>query len=183
MKKLFVLALCIFLFGCSAGVPAASTEASTEEIDYDELFNDVVELLKVRADVSVVMCGVTNKIWYDAIHEKKYSVYSEYVAPNGSVVSFSEAIENFHKSEEYQEAITELNGGEKELKDFMKQLKDAPEEYQDAYEHLLDAYTTGSVLMESGVNPSGTYNDYSTTYNRQKEEFDKAMQKVDIYLP
>ncbi len=183
MKRILALTLLIMLCGCASAAPSATTVASTEEIDYEKMFSDVVALLNVRADMSVSMCGITNKIWYDAIHEKKHSIYSDYVAPNGKVVSFSEAINNFHKSEEYQEIKTGLTKSEEDLKGFMKQLKDAPEEYQAAYEYLLEAYTTGSVLLESGVDPSGTYNDYSTTYNRQKEEFDKAMQKVDIYRP
>lgn len=187
MKKLLALLLCaVTLAACSSGSAtkaSSATSASTEEIDYTGLFNHVELILNLQADLCNTICSVTNSVWYEAIHEKKYGTYKEFVAPGGTPVDFNTAINNFQKSEDYLDAAELLKENAEELKQNMKTLKDCPEEYEDAFEYLLEAYTMCNALQDAALNPSGKYTDYSANYNRLLEEFNKAIQKVEIYKP
>lgn len=186
MKRLFVVLLtAVSLTACSASAQssASASSASTVEIDYENMFDSVEEVLEKRVELAESCCAMTNQVWYEAIHEKKYGTFNKYSAPNKNPVGFNTAISNFQAGEEYKEIKTALDDNENALKEGMKILRDAPEEYKEAFDYLLEAYTACNALQEAALTPTGSYNDYGTNYHRIIEDFKKAMQKADIYQP
>lgn len=189
MKKLLVILLLLAMCGCASASGTAATSASSAsteeaiEVDFDKVYAETVAHLEGGIPIAVEICGITNTVWYDAIHEKKYSVYNEWVAPNGNPVGFNTAIANFHASDLFISTKETLLEREETLKENFRILKNAPEEYKDSFEYLLEAYTVSSAVTEAAISPSGTYNDYSTNYNRLVEEFNKAMQKAAVFKP
>ena len=192
MKQfIFILLAAITLTACSASSASTTTESTeaAEPVDYDSLLADAELLLKMRVDVAMSVCAMNNAVWYDAIHEKSRFETRDYVAKTDDknrikgYYSFSEAIANYHASDLFEAGEASLNETESALKTTMKKLKDAPDEYADAFEYLLEAYTASSSLQEAALNPTGTYNDYSTNYHRLKEDYDKAMQKMEVFKP
>ncbi len=129
-------------------------------------------------------CGnLIKQVWYNAIYGKRDEATDKYTVSKGLIVSdFNIALGNLFSDTDFQKKINSVEENQKSVNSLMKELKDPPEEYEDAYESISELYDAYISLTNLAVDPSGSFQSFSDSFNAADTETLNCYKAMKLYL-
>ena len=154
------------------------------EKDYNNLLTSTAEMLYQYEQVAESHCKNMEKVWYNSIYEVSDDSYNEYVISDGKFNDFNTSIFNYY--EKNIESIEDLQKGKDLIEDGMKLLRVMREKNNfddNVYNSLINLYNSFSKIADMAIDPSGSYNQYSSQLPQYINEFQEQYRAVKISLP
>ncbi|MBQ7874205.1 MAG: zinc-ribbon domain-containing protein [Oscillospiraceae bacterium] len=179
-----VIALIAFL-GSSISKNNAEKEAERIRQEYAETLEEAVYTMLSGAAGAEEAGNLIKQVWYNAIHEENDSRTDKYTTENGwgyTFVDFNTALSNLMYDSEFMVKLANIENNQATVKTLMKQLTNPPEEYEEAYDALKDFYDAYLQLTNLALDPTGSYNTYSESFNEADTEALKCYEAMGIYV-
>lgn len=160
--------------------------AKQKEKEYNELLTTTVSETYLNGLIAELCCYDIGKVWYNSIFEVDDYTYNKYTKYNGYSFShfndFSTSISNY-KSQN-KETLDKLKDYKTKISEKINTLKDLPnEKYNDLYNEIVTFYGVYSKLIDSAIYPSGTYNNYITSYTSYSKDFEESYNRIIVLKP
>lgn len=146
--------------------------------DYADNYSEVSrKILSGAADAE--SCGnLIKSVWYNSIYEKSDYETNKYTKSGSKYNDFNTSLKNLFDDYEFSKKIEGIEINQREVADIMKQLKNPPDEWKEAYEVLNDYYDAYLSLTNLVVNPTGSLQSFSESFNSADSEVSKYYSKV-----
>ena len=131
------------------------------------------------------MCNLTMNVWHNAIFEDSGEETDPYTKNKfGKFYNdFNTALSILFSSEEFTTDKEQLTENRAIVESYMKDLQDPPKGCEDAHDKILELYEAYSDFSQLALNPSGSYNDYSTNVMAADSTFMNKFDVLDAVIP
>lgn len=127
--------------------------------------------------------NLIKQVWYNAIYEKQDDETDKYTKPDGYFVSdFNDALGNLYSDESFSRKISSIKDNQDTVGGLMKELKNPPDEYKEAYDALSVFYEAYISLTNCAIDPSGSLQTYSSSFNDADTNTLNAYKSMELYL-
>lgn len=127
--------------------------------------------------------NLIKQVWYNAIYEKRDDKTDKYTRPKGYFVSdFNDALGNLYADSTFSSKIGNIEDNQDTVNTLMKKLKNPPDEYKAAYDAVSVLYDAYISLTNCAIDPSGSLQTYSSTFNDADTNTLNAYKAMEIYL-
>jgi hypothetical protein len=139
------------------------------------------------------LTSITRQVWNNSIHKRsdidtnKYTIQNNIYSPNrlnynssDFLSDFNEALSNLSKDEDYISKKNDLRKIQDESTALMRDMKNYPQEYEYIYNDLLEYYNTFLSLTRIAINPSGSYNSFTSNVDDLITKFLEYHNKIDL---
>ena len=127
--------------------------------------------------------NLIKQVWYNAIYEKQDDETDKYTKPDGYFVSdFNDALGNLYSDESFSRKISSIKDNQEPVGGLMKELKNPPDEYKEAYDALSVFYEAYISLTNCAIDPSGSLQTYSSSFNDADTNTLNAYKSMELYL-
>lgn len=127
--------------------------------------------------------NLIKQVWYNAIYEKRDDKTDMYTRPKGYFVSdFNDALGNLYADSNFSSKIGNIEDNQDTVNTLMKKLKNPPDEYKEAYDAVSVLYDSYISLTNCAIDPSGSLQTYSSTFNDADTNTLNAYKAMEIYL-
>lgn len=158
--------------------------------DYEQRVEEYSDNLKLAtvtmltgADAAESSGNLIKQVWYNAIYKKKDDETDQYTRPKECFVSdFNEALDNLYADSSFTSKISGIKDNQDKVNALMKKLKNPPDEYKDAYGAISDFYDAYISLTNCAIEPSGSLQTYSSTFNDADTSALNAYKAMELYL-
>ena len=146
---------------------------------YQYNLNQACDLMLSSAAEAESAGNLIKKVWYNAIHDDYDSETYQYTK---NTTDFNQALSNLFSDSEFSAKVAKIEQDRDTVAEYMKKLVNPPEEYTEAYAAIKQFYDAYYTLSECAVNPSGSLNTYSSTFNDADTDTVKYYKAMDLYL-
>lgn len=157
-------------------------EKKRAEEYYDELKGISYDILTVAAETE--SCGnLITQVWRNTIWEENDPETDAYTQVNGVFYDdFNDALGVLFNSETYSGYTSKIKETKNDVSTRMTKMKNPPEEYEDAYDALKDFYDEFLSFSTYCLNPTGSYNSYSSGFANSDSSMMNYYSKLEPYL-
>ena len=159
-------------------------EAEKAKQEYEQKFNEVVDIITQGALNAEAYGLLTEKVWYNCIYEKSNSITDKYTkSSHGFFYSnFNYALQSLFADSDYQSGIASIRDSQDKSGLLLKELSCPPDGWETAYSDLKDYYDSFIALSNIVIAPSGNLQSFSDDYNNADNEMTKYYKKVKAYI-
>ncbi len=149
---------------------------------YKNNLSITADLMAIGAMKAENSCNLIVKVWKNAIFEERNLDTDKYTYEDGEFVDFNTALKNLFLDDSFREKINSIEENQKEVDELMKKMKKPPKEYKDAYEALSEFYDAYYTFTNCAIDPSGSYQSYSSNFNDADTEAEKCYRALQKYI-
>ena len=148
----------------------------------DNLTEITYNILNSSADSE--KCGnLINNVWYNSIWEKDDEETNKYTKKDGVFNDdFNDSLSALFIDEEFSELVDEIKNDQKEIGQKLKEMKEYPEEFEEEYQDLKEFYNNYIDLSNLCINPSGSYNSYTSRFHDADDKVSNSYTKMKSHL-
>lgn len=176
-----VIALIAFI-SSSVSKNNAAKEAERIRQEYESNLTVAVQTMISGAAEAEDACNLICKVWRNAIYEEDDYETNKYTKGKYGFVDFNTALSNLMSDSEFFGKQMGIVANQSIVKDCMKELTNPPEEYREAYSALKDFYDAYLELTNLAIEPTGSYQTYSESFNNADTETAKCYEAMGIYV-
>lgn len=161
----------------------AAKEAARISKEYGENLELITyTMLSGAADAET--CGnLIEKVWHNAIFEKRDTETDKYTRPNGQFVDdFNTALANLFADTSFKTKISGIKDNQSAVQSLMKDMKNPSDEYKDAYDALSKFYDAYTKLTNLATNPTGSLQTFSNNFNAADTEVSNCFSAMKLYV-
>lgn len=130
------------------------------------------------------LCNLTANVWQNAIYEESDITTDKYTKPNGFFVDdFNIALTNLYKDSSTKAKITGIESNQSDVQTVIRDLQNPPVGLENCYETITELYTAYKGLTNLAINPTGSYNTFTSSKNEKIENFMEAFDKLGSQIP
>lgn len=188
LKKVVTIALSVVVLIALvlAGVSISKKNATKKEAEeYAQNLTLCSELMYSGAADAESAATLIHDVWNNCIVEKKDSTTDPYTrTKNGSgwfYDDFNDALSNLFNDHIFQQQIGWIKDNQTSVAKYMKNLKNPPDEYKEAFDALKDLYEVYCTITDCAVNPTGSLNSFTSTFNTADSDFIKYYKAFSVY--
>lgn len=190
MKIVIGIVIAILVLGGGAIFGISQYQKKKAADEYAQNVKTYAENLEVAAFTMLTGAGdaencgnLIKKVWSNAIYEERDSETDPYTRPNGYFVSdFNEALSNLFVDSDFTSKISTIKDNQDKVNDLMKKLKNPPAEHKEAYEKLTELYDAYLSLVNCAIDPTGSLQSYSNTFNEADSNTVNAYKAMKMYF-
>lgn len=176
---LIILAIIVFLV-----IKTKNDKAKKEITDYKDNLGSITYKM-VTGGAAAEKCGnLISKVWYNTIWEKDDYETNQYTKNRYGRFydDFNDSLSNLFSDSDFKDITNEVETNKKEVNKLYNKLKNPPEQYKDAYDDLKEFYHNYIELTNLCLNPSGSYNTYSSKFNDADTNTLNSYEKMKSYI-
>ena len=126
--------------------------------------------------------NLLHKVWYNAIFNEYDEETDKYTIEDGYFVSdFNDALGNLFEDPDYQDKIQSIRENQYAVTQLMKKMYNPPQKLQEAYSVLKEYYSTYFDMTNLVVNPTGSLETFTATFNEYDSNLLKCYQQLSLY--
>ena len=123
--------------------------------------------------------NLIHDVWYDTIFDEHNEDTSKYTSGH---TDFNDSLKELFSDEEFQTKIQSIESNQDTVKELMQELQNPPEEHEEAYATLKEYYDAYLELTNLVVNPTGSLQSFTESFNDADTEVVKCYNAMDTYL-
>ncbi|MEA4921051.1 MAG: zinc ribbon domain-containing protein [Clostridiaceae bacterium] len=185
-KKIIIISVICVALVAIAAIVASQAKAKQICAEYAENLDTVTYTMLSGASDAESAGNLIKSVWYNTIYEKSDSSTNKYTRSNNGQVSyyndFNDALQNLFSDSTFKQKIQSISDNQDSVNDMMKKLTNPPEEYKDAYTALKDYYDAYISLTNLAINPTGSLQTYSSSFNSADTDVSNCYQAMQIYV-
>ena len=126
--------------------------------------------------------NLIKKVWHNAIYEERDTETDKYTKPKGYFSGdFNDALALLFSDTSFSVKIQDIKINQASVKNMMKDLQNPPDEYESAYDSLKDLYDAYLDLTNLAINPTGSLQSFSNSFNDADSKLLKCYNAMEIY--
>lgn len=141
------------------------------------------------------LCNLTKKVWYQCIYTedadyttKNYVIRPEYRSYSNFssymyVDDFNTGLSNLYSDSDTEQKIESIENNQEAVEVVIKKLQNCPEDLEECYNSLNDLYDCYLRITNMAINPSGSYNSFTSEFNSVDNDFMTNYNKLKSKLP
>ena len=189
-KKVLITIISIFIVlaiiggvGIFAFQKAKEEEKKRIETEYKENLKSVASDMLVGSYAAERAGGLIHDVWYNTIFKKSDSKTDNFTKKSSFTWNdFNTALKKLSDDKSFSSIIQKLKENQKTVADTMKLLTNPPEKYEDAYVAVKDYYDAYLELTDLVINPTGSLQTYTSSFNSADTNVSKCYSSVKIYI-
>lgn len=127
--------------------------------------------------------GLIHDVWRNAIYQERDDKTDKYTRPRGYFVDdFNDALNELWEDSNFNRDVIYIENNQDSVKELMKKLQNPPKEYVEAYDALKEFYNSYLEFTNLAVEPTGSLNSYTESYNELDSETLNNYDKMKMYL-
>lgn len=163
---------------------SAAEESSRISSEYSSNLKSITNMMIFGAADAEDCGNLTLKVWYNCIFEKSDSETDEYTKSKFGYFydDFNDALVNLYADEDFISKLTAIQENHDSVAKKMKDLKNPPSEWEEAYNAVSDLYDAYIELTNLALDPSGSYDTFSSNFATADKNVSNAYSKMEQYL-
>ena len=190
LKTVIGIIVALMIIGSVTAVAITEYQKKKEAKEYAQRVEEYSDNLELATFTMLSGAGdaessanLIKQVWYNAIYEKQDDETDKYTKPDGYFVSdFNDALGNLYSDESFSRKISSIKDNQDTVGGLMKELKNPPDEYKEAYDALSVFYEAYISLTNCAIDPSGSLQTYSSSFNDADTNTLNAYKSMELYL-
>ncbi|MDO4847970.1 MAG: zinc ribbon domain-containing protein [Clostridiaceae bacterium] len=128
--------------------------------------------------------NLTKAVWYNTIYEKRDSKTDKYTRSNGYWFNddFNDSLNALFSDSDFQSKLSSIKSNQESVASLMKLLQNPPDEFDEAYQAIKEYYNAYLALIDLAINPTGSYQTFSSNFNDADSEVSRCYKAMDVYI-
>lgn len=127
--------------------------------------------------------NLIKSVWYNSIYEVRDAATDPYTRTYGTFYDdFNDALRALFADSDFSDAISDIEANQDAASEIMRSLKNPPDEYEDAYDAIRDFYNAYLELTNLVINPNGSLQTFSASFNSADNNAARAYKALQMYL-
>ena len=166
------------------GLIVKNNKAQKSKEDYIKNVKSASYLMLTGAAEAEEAGNLIKSVWYNTIYEKHDTKTDKYTTKNGYTFydDFNDSLLVLYSDSVFGSKITNIEYNQESVSKLMKQLQNPPAEFEEAYRTLQDYYNAYLTLTDLVINPSGSLQTFSTSFNDADSETSRCFKAMKMYI-
>jgi hypothetical protein len=182
-KKIIKIAIIVVVI-IAALIGAIIGYQQYKEKQYAKNASSYLETCRLIFNDSLDITKMTSNVWYNCIYEESDSKTDKYTQnSNGSFYSdFNDALSKYFASTDYTNRTAKINSNYKKAQKLYKKLQNPPNKMEDTWSAIKTLNKTIITYKNLAIDPTGSYNQFSSASNKAYSNASDAYDKLDGLL-